>query len=96
MTIEWNGRRADATTKAQDTHCLAARIICAFRSWRLASRFAAVSSHWALPSFAPFCGVSGASETKESTLCWRLYREMRDSEAFGNADDDAAGAPPRA
>ena len=44
-----------------NTHCLAARIICAFLSLRLASRFSADSSQGAFPPGSAVVGAGSAS-----------------------------------
>jgi len=60
-----------------DTYCLAAKIIFAFLSFRLASLFSALSSHTAFPP---------NSSSRISSSCFtrscNRYREIRDSEPF--------------
>jgi len=69
--------------------CLAAKIICAFRSLKLASRFSGVSSQTALPPISlSVCGSGSADEVEEAVVeggamrdC-SLYRDISDSLAL--------------
>jgi hypothetical protein len=51
----------DHRWQKKSTYCLAAKIICAFRSLKLASRFSGVSSQTALPPIS-VCGSGAADE----------------------------------
>lgn len=57
------------------THCRAAKIICALRSRKLASRFSALSSHTATPPTSSGA-ITEMPDAAAARSC-RLYRVMR-------------------
>jgi hypothetical protein len=73
------------------TYCRAASTICAFRSRRLASRFAAESSHAALPPAAPDAVASTLDDEDcdEAIRSDKFKRSMSEGALAGALD----GAP---
>lgn len=69
----------DQKKKMEGTHCLAARIICAFRSLKFASLFSGLSSHTLFAPAASGPTEIAEEEEEESTSSSRWYRAMRES-----------------
>jgi hypothetical protein len=80
----------DEEYETRNTYCRAASTICAFRSFKLASRFAAESSHLAFPPAASSDTGAASGVTRSS----RRKRLIREGAAFaGVAVELPADAP---